>query len=744
VDAETLAREALSNAGWALALALVATAAGLFLGRRPALIHTLWLLVLLKLATPSLVHRPWEADAEHAEVAPIATMPRVEVPKAVALPEPTARTEVGTPEMPMVEARPAPIVERTWPWRGIAIGVWLGGAAAWWSAVAWQVVRSRNLLRGARPAPLALRDRSERLARRIGLRRAPAVGLVDARMPPLLWAIAGPPRLLLPEGLWARLDEGQQDAVLVHELAHLRRRDHWVRWLEAGVLGLYWWNPVAWWARRRVEAAEEECCDAWVRWALPGSVDAYAEALVEAAVFLSGPRPPWSPGTTGIRAIPPLRRRLMMILSDPATGRKSRPGPRAALLLGILALPFLPAPSPAEPARQVPEAQAPPAQPAQAPRPDAPPATPDKPPAEKTPAPKADDATDKPWLRVAHPIVREVNDYEEFKGHVEAAQTVEIRSRVGGILDKVQYRDGQVVEKGDVLFEIDPETAKAEFDKADAEASRSEARLVRCTADKRRADAMLARNSIGREDFDRIEGDFAEAAASFRGAKASRDLAKIKLDSTKIRAAIGGRLSRPRLSEGNLVAAETTVLGIIDSQEPMYVTFDIEQYWVLKLSRSKRNEQAKASPGVGLAVRVGLQAEADFPRSGWVESTASQIDRATGTLRCRAVIPNSDGLLIPGLFARARLIFEPPVKALLVPEDAAINTQGEWSIWVANEQDFIESRPIRVGKVHDGMRAVTWGLNEKDWVFFTKHRYGAGRKVEPVRVEMPIGVKKDS
>ena len=160
----------------------------------------------------------------------------------------------------------------------------------------------------------------------------------------MVWVpLAGPPHLVLPEELWGRLDAAQQDAVLAHELAHLKRRDHWVRRLEALACGLYWWDPVAWWARREVERAEERCCDAWVLWALPTAAGAYAEALVMTAVYLSGLRQPLPLGASGVGRLSPLKGRLQMILSDPTTVSVKRTAPRALLVLGALSLPFLPA-----------------------------------------------------------------------------------------------------------------------------------------------------------------------------------------------------------------------------------------------------------------------------------------------------------------------------------------------------------------------------------------------------------------
>ena len=176
-----------------------------------------------------------------------------------------------------------------------------------------------------------------------GLRRAPAAWLLPARVPPMLWVpLVGPPRLVLPEELWGRLDAAQRDAVLAHELAHLKRRDHWVRRLEAAVLGLYWWDPVAWWARREVERSEEECCDAWVVWALPQAADAYAEALVATAAYLSGFRRSLPMGASGVGSLVSLKRRLAMIVCDSVTASVVRTAPRALLVLGVLTLPFLP------------------------------------------------------------------------------------------------------------------------------------------------------------------------------------------------------------------------------------------------------------------------------------------------------------------------------------------------------------------------------------------------------------------
>jgi beta-lactamase regulating signal transducer with metallopeptidase domain len=349
----------LSNAIVAAVLAIVALVAGRLCRRRPALAHGLWLLVLLKLLTPPLVdvRLPWpaspaplpDAAPEPAEASvpeeipqaePIAVLPAdplpaadaalpiaADVPVIVAAPEPAA------PEPPA----PSPPAGPRWP--AVVLAVWAAGSLAWFVLALRRLAAFRRLLRHARPAPAALRDQVRELARRLGLRRAPEVRLVPARIAPMLFALSRP-LLLLPEQLWQRLSPHQRETLLLHELAHLVRRDHMVRGLEMLVLGLYWWNPVVWLACRELREAEEQCCDAWVVWALPRAGRAYAEALVETLDFLSTPESAVPVLASGVGQVADLKRRLTMIL----TGTTSRSLTwRGGLLVCTVALLFLPA-----------------------------------------------------------------------------------------------------------------------------------------------------------------------------------------------------------------------------------------------------------------------------------------------------------------------------------------------------------------------------------------------------------------
>jgi beta-lactamase regulating signal transducer with metallopeptidase domain len=236
---------------------------------------------------------------------------------------------------------PATQQEELIHWQQFPAAVWLTGSLIWWSIAGVRIARFRRLLRHAQPATTALQDRARILAKQLGLQTCPEISLVSAPISPLLWSLAAAPTLLLPAALWERLSEAQCDTLLAHELAHLRRRDHWVRRLEFAVLGLYWWLPVAWWARRRVQEAEEQCCDAWVVWALPHAVHAYAAALVETIAFLSRPSLALPQGASGMGHVPLLKRRLTMILNQNAPRRLSWQA-WLFLLPAVAVLPLLP------------------------------------------------------------------------------------------------------------------------------------------------------------------------------------------------------------------------------------------------------------------------------------------------------------------------------------------------------------------------------------------------------------------
>lgn len=723
---DELFRLGLTNAAWATALAVVASFGAWFCGRRPAVVHVLWLLVLIKLVTPSLVHIALPvSDAVNSDASKEpATSSSAYMPTAGRVSEQRSQA-VAPAALVSRERRTSTAVRETLAttiaspsnWRPAVFSLWLMGALAWGAIVVTSAVRFRRLIRAACPASRELTDRAGDVAAKLGLRGLPTISLVSARVPPMLWAtLFGRPQLILPEELWARFDASQQEAVLAHELAHWKRLDHWVRRLEAIVMGLYWWYPVTWWTRRQLERAEEECCDAWVVWALPSAAGSYAEALVATAAFLSGLRQPLPPGASGAGRTRPLKRRLNMILRDRSAGPVARTTPLVVLSLGLFALPFLPALGSAQQAGSPGTSAPAPAQSSQQPS-QANPAPDEK---EKQSAQKGgafklvalDPTKPDKKTRICQPIVREVSDYVVYQGLLEAAHTVQLRPRVSGMITDVRCRPGEVVKVNDLLFQIDARPYRAELDKAEAELRRVEARVRRVTFElgynkKLQNDRVVSANEVALS-----ESEVAEAEASLLAAKADRDLAKLKADATQVRAPVAGTVSGPILDVGNVVVADTTTLATIVALDPMHVVFGLDQDAALKLK-----SQAKTQPGTALLITVGVGGfgEGRITRSAKLDLT--DLKSIDGRVERRAVVSNHDGALFPGLSAHVRLVTSSPSKAVLVPETAvAQRSFGRLEVDVVNEKNEVEARQVQVGLLYDGLRVVTQGLRPNEWV----------------------------
>ncbi|MFO0970509.1 MAG: M56 family metallopeptidase [Gemmataceae bacterium] len=325
-------------------------------GKRPALAHGLCLLILVKLVTPPLFPLPLlrlEAspsdDPRSAALEPTPAIPIIAPPPSPAPAvdaDPKARDGAAPDADPLVAvvmppepqaitvAVPTP-AETPFPVLTAFAGLWAFGGVVWLAFAGLRLRRFQRVLRLARPASAALQAEAALAARLLGV-RCPEISVLPGAVSPLLWAFGRRARLVLPQALLERLSGAQRSAMLVHELAHYRRRDHWVRWLELVVLSVYWWCPVVWWTRREMQEAEEECCDAWVVWALPEAAKEYAFALVETVDFLAGVRAALPPCASGMASGPFLKRRLTMILSGVTPRRLTLSG--VALLLGAAAL----------------------------------------------------------------------------------------------------------------------------------------------------------------------------------------------------------------------------------------------------------------------------------------------------------------------------------------------------------------------------------------------------------------------
>jgi RND family efflux transporter MFP subunit len=321
--------------------------------------------------------------------------------------------------------------------------------------------------------------------------------------------------------------------------------------------------------------------------------------------------------------------------------------------------------------------------------------------------PKAVDTP--PEVAVVHPIVRQITHHEDFTGHLEAAQSAEVRSRVTGHLAKILFKPGAMVKQGDLLFELDPAQFQAELDKREADVRFSQLRVNRTTAEMKEA------KTLSPSDRKRMEAQQAEAEAAMIAAQEALKLAQLNLASTRLTAPISGKIGRPLIAVGSQVT-DSLSLATIDSVDPMCVVFNVDQVSVLNLRRNVPNLQGESA----LSVLVELPDEKGYPHKTRVESADTRIDPATGTARWRALLPNPDGLLMPGMSVRVRLVTSDTYEALLVPE-TAIGVMGSYPlphfVWIVTDQNILKQRIIEIGQLNDdGMRVVNKGLSADDWV----------------------------
>jgi RND family efflux transporter MFP subunit len=321
-----------------------------------------------------------------------------------------------------------------------------------------------------------------------------------------------------------------------------------------------------------------------------------------------------------------------------------------------------------------------------------------------------------PEVEVSFPITDEVTDYVDFPGRIEAVNSVEVMARVTGYLENVHFREGSDVNEGDLLFEIDSRSYDAELARAEGSVVQSEGRLTRLNGDYERAQALVARGAMSKEEFARITGDRTEAQGVVAVNKAARDLAALNVSFTKVRAPISGRISRRSITPGNLVKADETSVTSIVSLDPVYAYFDLDERTMLHLKRLIREEKVKWSLEAGLPLLIGLADEQGFPRQGTINFAENRIDPDTGTWRLRGRFDNHDNALSPGLFVRVRLPIGQPHPATLIPEEALGTDQGQKFVYVIDEAGKAEYRRVKIGRLHEDLRVIEEGLSTGDKV----------------------------
>ncbi len=344
-----------------------------------------------------------------------------------------------------------------------------------------------------------------------------------------------------------------------------------------------------------------------------------------------------------------------------------------------------------------------------------------------------------PPVTVSQPVVREIVDHDDYEGRISARETVQVRARVRGHLVKVPLKDGEMVQKGDLLFEIDPRPYKATLDAAEAQKAAAEASLDLARKEYARYQQLVRTGAATREELDVWTGKQGVAIADRLKAIASVEQAKLDLDFTKVEAPISGKASRAQLTVGNLVngSGGESLLTTITSVDPMYVYFDVDERSLL---RYKREDQKKGNNGkapssikeLNIPLLVGLEGEEGYPHKGKIDFADNRVNPGTGTIQVRGVLPNTGQILDSGLRARVRVPVSDPYKTLMVTETAIGSEQGRKFVYVVNAKEIVERRDVKLGRVVDGMQIIREGLKPDDWVIVNGiQRVRDGLQVKP-------------
>lgn len=317
-----------------------------------------------------------------------------------------------------------------------------------------------------------------------------------------------------------------------------------------------------------------------------------------------------------------------------------------------------------------------------------------------------------PEVSVAEVLSKPVGQWDDFTGRVAAVDTVELRPRVSGYIDRVAFAEGQEVRKGDLLFVIDPRRYQASLDRAVAELQRARSEAQLAQAQDRRAGTLVQAQAISREEAESRRAASAQASAAVRAAEAAVEAARLELQYTQVRAPVSGRVGRAMVTRGNLAQADSTLLTTVVSVDPMYVYFDADEQAFLRYKRMERDGQG----GAQSTVRVGLADEQGYPHEAKLDFVDNQVDPQTGSIHARAVIANPERRFTPGLFARVQLQGGTAQNAMLVDDKAVLTDQDRKYVYVLGPHDTAARKDITVGRVVDGLRVVTSGLKPDDRV----------------------------
>jgi len=340
-------------------------------------------------------------------------------------------------------------------------------------------------------------------------------------------------------------------------------------------------------------------------------------------------------------------------------------------------------------------------------------------------------------VNVVTAVEKDVNEWDEFTGRLEAVESVEIRPRVSGYITDIRFNAGAIIKKGDLLYVIDPRPYQADFDRASAEVDRMDAQLKLAQIELNRAKELREKNTISASEFDQKAATYQGSAAAKSSAEAAKNAAALNLEFTQIKSPIDGRVSDQRITVGNLVQpgeGPESVLTTVVSVDPIYAKVDADENAVLKYVKLSEEGKRVSARTAKIPAWVELGNETDFPHEGYVDFVDNRLDPSTGTVRARVVLKNwNPNLITPGFFVRVRVAGATPYRAALVEDKVISSQQGLKYAFVVKPDNTIERRNLETAALFEGKRIVKTGLKDGEKVVSTRLQLlQAGMKVQPI------------
>lgn len=344
-------------------------------------------------------------------------------------------------------------------------------------------------------------------------------------------------------------------------------------------------------------------------------------------------------------------------------------------------------------------------------------------------------------VEVSSPLIEKITEWDEYTGRFEASNRVEVRARVSGFLESVNFVDGQMVNKGDVLFTIDDRPFKIALDQANGDLSQAQASLKTAQDNFERVESLRESGAVSIEEFDRRKQALEYAKASIQLSQARVDNAKLNLEFTRVTAPMAGLVSRDKVNEGNLIdggSSNSTLLTTIVATSPIDFYFTGSESDYLRYVRLARNGERRSARSEGIPVFIKLQDEEDFVHEAKMDFVDNEIDISTGTIESRAVLENKDHLLEPGMFGKARIAGSAEHEAIMIPDEIIGTNQSIRFVYVLGEGNLVTTKNVTLGPLHsNGLRIIRDGISQEDKLITNNiQKIRQGIAVTPIETEL--------